>query len=85
MFGRTAASSVVDESTNRSVKRLPKQRGHAGKEVMESQEDYLRAMIEGLIQEVLEAEMDEALGAEKGERTAKPASNGLRPRPLLMH
>lgn len=32
--------------------------------------DYLRTVIEEVVQQTLEAEMDEALGAEKGERTA---------------
>jgi putative transposase len=39
------------------------------KELMAVQEDFLRPLIQKIIQEVLEAEMDEALGAEKGERT----------------
>jgi putative transposase len=39
------------------------------KELMAGQEDFLRPLIQKIIQEVLEAEMDEALGAEKGERT----------------
>jgi len=33
--------------------------------------DYLRRVVEEVVQEILEAEMDEALGAEKSERTAK--------------
>jgi len=32
--------------------------------------DYLRTVVEEVVQQTLEAEMDEALGAEKGERTA---------------
>jgi putative transposase len=32
--------------------------------------DYLRGVVEEVVQQILEAEMDEALGAEKGERTA---------------
>jgi putative transposase len=31
--------------------------------------DYLRGVVEEVVQQILEAEMDEALGAEKGERT----------------
>src|SRR6476619_5027520 len=31
--------------------------------------DYLRTLVEQVVQQVLEAEMDETLGAEKGERT----------------
>jgi transposase-like protein len=36
---------------------------------MAQQEDFLRPLIQEVVQQVLEAEMDEALGAEKGERT----------------
>jgi putative transposase len=39
------------------------------KEVMAEQEDMLRPLIQEVIQQVLEAEMDEAVGAGKGERT----------------
>ena len=37
---------------------------------MAGQEDFLRPLIQEVVQQVLEAEMDEALGAGKGERTA---------------
>jgi putative transposase len=40
------------------------------KEVMREQEDFLRPLIREVIEQVLEAEMDEAVGAEKNERTA---------------
>jgi transposase-like protein len=40
------------------------------KEVMREQEDFLRPLIREVIQQVLEAEMEEAVGAEKNERTA---------------
>ena len=40
------------------------------KEVLAGQEDFLRPMIREVVQQVLEAEMDEGLGAENGERTA---------------
>jgi len=47
--------------------------------------DYLRTVVEEVMQQVLEAEMDEALGAEKGERT--PNRQGYRsghyPRTLI--
>jgi transposase-like protein len=36
---------------------------------MAQQEDFLRPLIQEVVQQVLEGEMDEALGAEKGERT----------------
>ena len=39
------------------------------RKVLEEQEDFLKVLIEKVMQEVLEAEMDEALGASKGERT----------------
>src|ERR1051325_2330454 len=38
--------------------------------------DYLRPLVQEVVQQVLEAEMDEALGAEKGERT--PNRRGYR-------
>lgn len=40
------------------------------KEVMRSQQDFLRPLIQEVVQQVLEAEMDETIGAEKSERTA---------------
>jgi len=40
------------------------------KELMAEQEDFLRPLIREILQQVLETEMDEALGAEKGEPTA---------------
>lgn len=39
------------------------------KRVLAEQQDFLRPLIQEVVQQVLEAEMDEALGAEKGERT----------------
>jgi transposase-like protein len=39
------------------------------KALMAGQEDFLRPLIQEVIQQVLEAEMDEALGAGKSERT----------------
>ena len=39
------------------------------KERLTEKEDYLRPLVELLVQELLEAEMNEALGAQKGERT----------------
>jgi putative transposase len=39
------------------------------KRVLAEQEDFLRPLIQEVVQQVLEAEMDEAVGAEKGERT----------------
>src|SRR4051812_35269925 len=43
------------------------------KEILREQEDLLQGLIQQVVQQVLESEMDETLGAEKGERTA----NGL--------
>ena len=40
------------------------------KAVLAEDEEFLRALVRTAIEEVLEAEMTEALGAEKGERTA---------------
>lgn len=39
------------------------------KSILEGQEDYLKAMVERLLQEVLEAQMDKVLGAGKSERS----------------
>jgi transposase-like protein len=39
------------------------------KAMMAGQEDFLRPLIQAVVQQVLEAEMDEALGAGKSERT----------------
>lgn len=39
------------------------------KELMSGQEDFLRPLVQEVIQQVLEAEMEETLGAGKGERT----------------
>lgn len=40
------------------------------KEILGEQEDFLRSVVQHLVQEVLESEMEEALGAAKSERTA---------------
>ena len=40
------------------------------KEVLGEDEDFLKTMVQECVQEVLEAEMDEALGAGKHERTS---------------
>jgi putative transposase len=37
---------------------------------MNEDEDFLRSLVKTVLQEVLEAEMTEALGAAKGERSA---------------
>jgi putative transposase len=46
------------------------------KDLLADQEDLLRALVQEVIQQVLESDMDEALGAEKGERT--PSRLGYR-------
>jgi transposase-like protein len=43
--------------------------GNQIKALMENNEDFLRPLVKTVLQEVLEAEMSEALGANKGERT----------------
>ena len=40
------------------------------KALLPGDEEFLRALVRTALQEMLEAEMTEALGAEKGERTA---------------
>jgi transposase-like protein len=44
--------------------------GRAVKEVLSEDVEFLRPLVQGLVQEVLESEMSRLLGAEKGERTA---------------
>jgi transposase-like protein len=46
------------------------------KEIFAEQEDFLRGLIQQVVQQVLEAEMDEAVGAQKSERT--PDRHGYR-------
>jgi len=41
-----------------------------GKALLAEDEEFLRALVRTALQEVLEAEITEALGAEKGERAA---------------
>ena len=40
------------------------------KALLAEDQDFLRPLVQAVLQELLEAEMTEALGAEKGERTA---------------
>jgi hypothetical protein len=53
---------------------MTKRRGNSGtidlKALVTEDEEFLRAMVRTALQEVLEAEMTEALSAEKSERTA---------------
>src|SRR5499425_2651620 len=53
---------------------MTKRQGKSGtidiKAVLAEDEEFLRALVRMALQEVLEAEMTEALGAEKGERAA---------------
>src|SRR6184192_2797468 len=53
---------------------MTKKQGKSGtidvKALLAQDEEFLRALVRTALQEVLEAEMTEALGAEKGERAA---------------
>ena len=53
---------------------MTKRQGKSGtidiKAVLAEDEEFLRALVRTALEEVLEAEMTEALGAEKGERAA---------------
>ncbi len=53
---------------------MTKRQGKSGtidvKDLVSEDEEFLRALVRTALQEVLEAEMTEALGAEKGERAA---------------
>lgn len=59
--------------------------GNQIKALMENNEDFLRPLVKTVLQEVLEAEMSEALGAEKGERTESRLGHrsGYYPRSLI--
>ncbi|MER8931235.1 hypothetical protein NKI07_37150, partial [Mesorhizobium sp. M0859] len=48
-----------------------RKRGSVHKALLLSDEDGFRQALQSVVQEVLEAEMTEAIGAEKGERTAE--------------
>ena len=58
---------------------MTKRQGKSGtidvKVLVAEDEEFLRTLVRTALQEVLEAEMTEALGAEKGERTARPAGS----------
>src|SRR5437764_9539273 len=74
----TSASRRSGEST---CPKLAKRQGKSGsidvKALMAEDEEVLRALVRTALQEVLDAEMTEAVGAEKGERTA--GRQGYRP------
>jgi putative transposase len=55
------------------------------KSLLASEPDFLKPLVQGLIQEVLEAEMAEVLGAEKGQRTGERRGyrSGYYPRSLV--
>lgn len=55
------------------------------KQLMADQEDFLKPLIREVLQQVLEAEMEEALGAEKGERSPSRVGyrSGYYPRTLI--
>src|SRR6516162_4270409 len=55
------------------------------KALLTGDEDYLRAMVEAIVQATLEAEMTEALGAAKGERSAGDRLHLARRHPLHVH
>jgi transposase-like protein len=48
------------------------------KEILTEQEDWLGRLIQEVVQQVLEAEMEEAVGAQKSERTPEPSGYRLR-------
>ena len=51
-----------------------KRKGVDWKELLREEKDFLKAAIQDIVQEVLEAEMDEAVGARKSERTPNRTS-----------
>jgi putative transposase len=60
--------------TGKEGKTMPKKKNIISREelkkTLEEQQDFLKPLVEKLVQEVLEAEMEEALGASKSERTS---------------
>ena len=48
------------------------------KKMLAEDRDLLKTIVEETVQQVLEAEMDEALQASKGERTSRPARVSIR-------
>ena len=70
---------------------MTKKQGEFGtidvKAVMAEDEEFLRALVRTALQEVLEAEMSEALGAEKSERTVgrQGYRSGYYGRTLISH
>src|SRR5271165_7493556 len=67
---------VISQSPNPLARMHPMtdRKGKSGtidvKALLAGDEEFLRALVRTALQEVLEVEMTEALGAEKGERTA---------------
>ena len=55
------------------------------KEILAEQQDWLRGLIQEVVQQVLETEMDEALAAQKSERTPDRLGyrSGYYPRTLI--
>jgi hypothetical protein len=66
---------------------MTKRQGKSGtidvKALLAEDEEFLQALVRTALQEVLEAEMTEAVGAEKGERTARGFCLTLRAPPSL--
>src|SRR5215471_7479945 len=64
---------------------MTKRQGKSGtidvKALLREDEEFLRALVRTALQEVLEGEMTEALGADKGERTAGRQGPRLGPWP----
>jgi transposase-like protein len=52
------------------TRKKSKQSGSEIKALIRDDEEFMRSLVKTMLQEVLEAEMSEALGAEKGERSA---------------
>ena len=63
----------MEENNNQPKPTMTKQQIKLSKEeiksLMEEDTDFLKPMVQFIVQEVLEAEMSETVGAEKGERT----------------
>jgi transposase-like protein len=63
MLSRLGVKQTTNDETNHDPEENYANTGREIKELMGGEEDFLRPLVELVVQEVLEAEMSEALGA----------------------
>lgn len=81
----TQKQHTANEAESCNIGQKGKRRQPDWREIVSDDQDGLRAPVQQVIQEVLEAEMDEAVGAAKGERTERRVGYrcGCYPRTLM--